>query len=100
MIGIGLVQILITMVTNKESEVQGELLRALLDSHLPHFKRNLGKNVGLFIISSLLKPLLKYLIATLTNRWRKRLTDEVHKQYYSDMIYYKMNFLDKSLENP
>jgi ATP-binding cassette subfamily D (ALD) long-chain fatty acid import protein len=99
MIAIAIVQIGITISSNTESRVEGELLRALLDKNLPDFQSYLGQNVALFGLSSILNPLLDWLKETLAIRWRKRITQKIHDQYYSEMTYYRVSFLDSRIKS-
>ena len=100
MVCIAVVQICITVSSDNESRVQGELLRHLLDKNYPGFKVNLGYNVGLFGLSSILTPTLEWLKESLSLDWRKKITDRIHKEYYSDMTYYKVSFLDSRIKSP
>jgi len=93
-------QVILTIVSNNDSRVQGELLRFLIDKNPEGFKVSFFQSIGLSFASSLLIPTLQWFQDSLVLQWRKRLTQKIHSEYYSDMTYYKVSYLDDRIRSP
>ena len=88
------------VLSNTESRNQGEMLKHLLDRSPSKFSENLKFNIFLFFLSSILNPTLQYFQDSLVLNWRNRITKKIHKEYYDEMTYYKVAFLDHRIKNP
>ncbi|PIN18935.1 Long-chain acyl-CoA transporter, ABC superfamily [Handroanthus impetiginosus] len=89
-----------TAVSNRLAKVQGFLFRAAFLRRVPAFIRLIIENILLCFLLSTLNSTSKYITGTLSLRFRKILTKLTHRQYFQNMVYYKMSHVDGRISNP
>jgi len=100
LIALVIVVICRTFVSNKLSELSGDLSKVLLERDYNEFIRLLYVSTGVSVLSSILAPLLQYLIDKSTVFWRRNLTEHLNSRYLSEKRYYKAAYLSDTIKNP
>lgn len=89
-----------TALSNRLARIQGFLFKSAFLRRTPVFLRNLAENILLCLTSSAIESTLTSVIRALELQWRDRLTDRLHRGYFDDMVYYRMSYVDKRVDNP
>ncbi|XP_051117448.1 ABC transporter D family member 1-like [Andrographis paniculata] len=89
-----------TAITNRLAKVQGFLFRSAFLRRVPAFLRLIVENILLCFLLSTLDSTSKYITGTLSLHFRKILTKLTHKQYFKNMVYYKISHVDGRISNP
>ncbi|MQM14516.1 hypothetical protein Taro_047449, partial [Colocasia esculenta] len=92
--------VLRTALSNRLAKVQGFLFRAAFLRRVPTFIRLIAENLLLCFLQSTLFSTSKYLTGSLGLRFRKILTELIHADYFENMVYYKMSYVDRRITNP
>ncbi|CAM6094402.1 unnamed protein product [Calypogeia fissa] len=100
LLGLAAIAVLRTALSNRLARVQGLLFRAAFLRRVPLFVRFITENLVLCLLQSLLFSTTKYLTGTLSLKFRKILTDTIHKDYFQNMTYYKLNHVDRRINSP
>lgn len=87
-----------TLLSNRLAKLQGYLFRAAFLRRVPLFIRNIGENVLLCGVAAALEASAKRWISKIELIWRDQLTDTLHEKYFNDMMYYKMSYVDRRIE--
>ena len=88
-----------TLLSNRLAHLQGYLFRAAFLRRVPLFVRNVTENVLLCGVAAVLEATIKRSVSSIELVWRSHLTQDIHKQYFSDMMYYKMAYVDRRVEH-
>ncbi len=97
---IALLAIARTALSNRLARLQGYLFRAAFLQRVPLFARNLVENIALCAVASGLEATTRSWVGYLELQWRKLLTSRLHKAYFDDMTYYKLNYVDRRVDSP
>ncbi|CAL9173750.1 unnamed protein product [Musa hybrid cultivar] len=92
--------VLRTALSHRLAKVQGFLFRAAFLRRVPNFLRLIVENLTLCFLQSTLYSTSKYLTGSLGLRFRKKLTDLIHADYFENMVYYKISHVDDRINNP
>lgn len=92
--------ILKTALSNRMARLQGYLFRAAFLRRVPLFARNLVENVALCAASSALEATTRSWVSFMELQWRRLLTKRLHQAYFNDMMYYKLNYVDRNIDSP
>lgn len=97
---IALLAIARTALSNRLARLQGYLFRAAFLQRVPLFARNLVENIALCAVASGLEATTRSWVGYLELQWRRMLTTRLHKAYFDDMTYYKLNYVDRRVDSP
>jgi ABC-type uncharacterized transport system fused permease/ATPase subunit len=97
---IALLAIARTALSNRLARLQGYLFRAAFLQRVPLFARNLLENIALCAVASGLEATTRSWVGYLELQWRRMLTTRLHKAYFDDMTYYKLNYVDRTVDSP
>ncbi|KAF7037259.1 hypothetical protein CFC21_047679 [Triticum aestivum] len=100
LLGLVLTAVLRTAVGHRLAKVQGFLFKAAFLRRVPTFTRLIIENLILCFLQSTLYQTSKYLTGSLSLRFKKILTDIVDADYFENMVYYKMSYVDHRVSNP
>ncbi|CAL8461843.1 g1374 [Coccomyxa elongata] len=89
-----------TALSNRLARMQGFMFRAAFLRKVPLFIRNFSENVVLCLAAAAIESTSKRFLQLLTLDWRSALTSRVHKQYFDQMTYYKLSYVDRRITNP
>lgn len=89
-----------TMVTIHISEVNGQIVKALMNRELSDFVSKLVAYLVYSFPASMLNSAIIYLDKLISLQLRRNLTDHFHKVYISDKCYYQITNLDSRVVNP
>ncbi|CAL5222677.1 g5077 [Coccomyxa viridis] len=89
-----------TAFSNRLARMQGYMFRAAFLRKVPLFIRNFGENVVLCLLAAGVESTANRFLEQLKLKWRSILTERVHKQYFNQMTYYKMSYVDRRVDNP
>jgi ATP-binding cassette subfamily D (ALD) protein 3 len=89
-----------SIITNFSNSVQGDLMLYLVDRKAGKYAETLLSLVGILSVNAFITPMLNYGMEMLSVKMRRNLTLDVHKKYYSHMMYYRLQNLDKRITNP
>ncbi|KAL0489343.1 peroxisomal long-chain fatty acid import protein [Acrasis kona] len=92
--------VLQSLVTNVSNSVQGDLMLHLVDRNPGKYMETLLKLVGVLSCNAIITPLINYGMEMLSLKMRRNLTLDIHKKYYAHMMYYRVQNLDKRINNP
>lgn len=67
-------------------DAQGYMFRAAFMKRVPLFLRDFLENVGLCIVAAGVETTAKRFTDRIAVRWRKVLTERVHRKYFSNMV--------------
>ena len=88
-----------TLLSNRLAKLQGYLFRAAFLRRVPLFVRNIGENVLLCGVAAFLEATIKKCVSNVELAWRGHLTGRIHKDYFENMMYYKMGYVDRRVEH-
>ncbi|KAL2620730.1 hypothetical protein R1flu_000935 [Riccia fluitans] len=94
------IAVLRTALSNRLARVQGFLFRAAFLRRVPLFIKLITENLLLCLLQSFFYSTTKFLTGSLSLLFRKILTDKIHADYFQDMIYYKLNHVDRRITSP
>lgn len=89
-----------TALSNRLARLQGYLFRAAFLRRIPLFARNLIENILLCGLAAGLEATSKSWVSYMELQWRRLLTSNLHSLYFDDMVYYKLNYVDKRIDSP
>lgn len=64
------------------------------------FKDLILKTLLFILTEAFLSSTITYVTSILHIWWRQQLTTSLHKEYFTDVLYYYINILDKNVDNP
>ncbi|XP_067681739.1 lysosomal cobalamin transporter ABCD4-like isoform X2 [Haliotis asinina] len=70
------------------------------DKDVDGFRSNTVTAVLLILAEAFMKSTILYVSSVLYVTWRSLLTVALHRHYFCDIIYYRLNVLDKAVDNP
>ncbi len=88
-----------TLLSNRLAKLQGYLFRAAFLRRVPLFVRNIGENVVLCGAAAFLEATIKKCVSNIELVWRGHLTQRIHTDYFENMMYYKMGYVDRRVEH-
>jgi len=88
-----------TLLSNRLAHLQGYLFRAAFLRRVPLFVRNVTENVALCGLAAVLEATIKAAVSNIELSWRTHLTSDIHEQYFGNMMYYKMAYVDRRVEH-
>ena len=88
-----------TLLSNRLAKLQGYLFRAAFLRRVPLFVRNIGENVVLCGAAAFLEATIKKCVSNIELVWRGHLTQRIHADYFENMMYYKMGYVDRRVEH-
>ncbi|XP_046379420.2 lysosomal cobalamin transporter ABCD4-like isoform X2 [Haliotis rufescens] len=77
-----------------------EYYKVLGNKDVDGFRSNTIKAVLLILVEAFMKSTILYVSSVLYVTWRSMLTVALHRRYFYDIIYYRLNVLDKAIDNP
>ncbi|BFZ07074.1 hypothetical protein BsWGS_10113 [Bradybaena similaris] len=80
--------------------VPSKFYKIFLDKDEPGFKSHAAYSIGLIVAEAFLLSLKSYVASFLYITWRKSICSAIHNQYFSDILYYRLNVTDKTIDNP
>ncbi|XP_071079907.1 lysosomal cobalamin transporter ABCD4-like [Haliotis cracherodii] len=83
----------IGVLPSKYYEILGE-------KDVDRFRSNTIMAVLLILVEAFMKSTILYVSSVLYVTWRSTLTVALHRRYFYDIIYYRLNVLDKAIDNP
>jgi ATP-binding cassette, subfamily D (ALD), member 3 len=89
-----------TFLSIKISEVNGSIVRAIVERNFMQFIRRIGILASIAIPASSVNSMLKYLGSLAALRFRSRLVEHMHERYFKPMMYYKVINIDNRISNP
>ncbi|EIE25187.1 hypothetical protein COCSUDRAFT_65142 [Coccomyxa subellipsoidea C-169] len=89
-----------TAFSNRLARMQGFMFRAAFLRKVPLFIRNFTENVVLCLAAAAIESTSNRFLQLLKLDWRSVLTSRVHKQYFDQMTYYKLSYVDRRVTNP
>ncbi|KAK9858440.1 hypothetical protein WJX84_004256, partial [Apatococcus fuscideae] len=89
-----------TALSNRLARLQGYLFRAAFLRRIPLFTRNLLENVLLCLVASGIESSARRWLTSIELEWRDALTARIHKNYFLNMAYYKLNYVDRQIASP
>lgn len=92
--------VLRTALNNRLAHLQGELFRSAFLRKTPVFLQQMAQNVALCLLSSTIESTMRSWITSLGLFWRKHLTGSIHKGYFQQLCFYRLSYVDRSVENP
>ena len=92
--------ILRTLVSSRLAKLQGYLFRAAFLRRVPLFVRNISENIVLCAVAGGLEATAKSWVSAIELQWRGQLTSSLQHKYFRDMMYYKLNYVDRRIEMP
>eukprot|EP00039_Didymoeca_costata_P001964 m.56591 g.56591 ORF g.56591 m.56591 type:complete len:1243 (+) comp11047_c0_seq2:42-3770(+) len=98
--GIAALCIVRTLLNDRLARLQGWLFKAAFMTNAPYFLRLLAEDIALSLSFSTLKAAINYVSTQLGLTWRKNLYRRIEKGYFKQMSYYKLSFVDKTVDNP
>ncbi len=87
-----------TILSNRLAKLQGYLFRAAFLRRVPLFVRNIGENILLCGVAAAMEASAKKWVSKIELVWRNELTRKLHDTYFKDMMYYKMGYVDRRIE--
>lgn len=88
-----------TAMSNRLARLQGYLFRAAFLRRVPLFARNMVENIILCGLMSVLEATTRSWVSYMELQWRQLLTKRLHAAYFNDMTYYKLNYVDRSIDS-
>mmetsp|Transcript_38388 Transcript_38388/g.91038 ORF Transcript_38388/g.91038 Transcript_38388/m.91038 type:complete len:1229 (+) Transcript_38388:203-3889(+) len=89
-----------TLLSNRLADLQGRLFEAAFLARTPVFLRRLVENLCVCALASAVESTIGSVIEGTKLRWRGLLTERLHRRYFSGMVYYQLNQVDRSVDSP
>ncbi|CAH1792366.1 unnamed protein product [Owenia fusiformis] len=80
--------------------IPSKFYKSLGDKDQVAFRSDLLVSIGLVLAIAFIKSSSQYASGVLYLTWRGSITRYLHKQYFRDVLYYKINVLDIDIDNP
>ncbi|XP_065584547.1 lysosomal cobalamin transporter ABCD4-like [Artemia franciscana] len=80
--------------------VPSRFYKVLGDKDLEAFQVQTAISLGIILSISFVKSTKSFVKDILALSWRRLLTQQIHAKYFLDIQYYKLNVLNKELDNP
>lgn len=87
-----------TILSNRSAKLQGYLFRAAFLRRVPLFVRNISENIILCAIAAVIEATAKKWVSKIELAWRNELTKKMHDKYFNQMMYYKMGYVDRRVD--
>ncbi|KAK9846568.1 hypothetical protein WJX81_006713 [Elliptochloris bilobata] len=87
-----------TALSNRLARMQGYMFRAAFLRKVPLFVRDFAENVLLCLVAAGVESTSRRFLERLKLFWRARLTERIHRQYFSSMTYYKLSYVDRRID--
>lgn len=94
------VAILVQLVIYQVGLIPSQFYRVLSEKSYMSFQHLVVVSILLILLNSSLKSLEQYICSLLYVRWRKSLTEALHKKYFRECVYYTLNLLKTDVDNP
>ena len=89
-----------TFLQNRQALVHGELFKSAFLRSKSRFARCLAENVAMCLALSWLEGQSGHALTVLNVALRQQLTGMLHARYFEGMVYYKLNHVDRLVDNP
>ncbi|CAL1526890.1 unnamed protein product [Lymnaea stagnalis] len=80
--------------------VPSKYYKIFLDSDEDAFRKHLLYSVGLILAEAFILSTKSYVGSLLYITWRGSVCSALHKEYFKDILYYKLNVVEKTIDNP
>eukprot|EP00512_Aurantiochytrium_limacinum_P013995 CAMPEP_0171572062 /NCGR_PEP_ID=MMETSP0961-20121227/3878_1 /TAXON_ID=87120 /ORGANISM="Aurantiochytrium limacinum, Strain ATCCMYA-1381" /LENGTH=1321 /DNA_ID=CAMNT_0012126795 /DNA_START=328 /DNA_END=4290 /DNA_ORIENTATION=+ len=95
LVAIFAMSVLRTWHQNRMVYVKRDLMQATYQRNQEQFRSVIRQTVVLSILSSLIFATHRFLKERLTLVWRQKLTRQLHRQFFKNMMYYKISHMNK-----
>eukprot|EP00041_Stephanoeca_diplocostata_P038068 m.1473233 g.1473233 ORF g.1473233 m.1473233 type:complete len:1281 (-) comp25152_c1_seq8:3346-7188(-) len=100
MLGLAGYSVIRTILNDFLARLQGRLFEATFKKDPPLFVRLIVEILLGSLAFSTLKSTIDYHVSRISWTWRRLLNRKIEQDYFSDMTYYKVAFVDKRIQSP
>ncbi|ESO94251.1 hypothetical protein LOTGIDRAFT_215742 [Lottia gigantea] len=95
-----LLSLLEQVIINYIGYIPSKYYKVLGDKDLSGFKYQTTIAVLIILAEAFIKSTILYVGSILYINWRGNLSSALHKSYFNDVLYYQINVVDKTIDNP